>query len=309
VVLHRDGRGKGGQHADEHVHARGHRGGEWPGHRDGYGDWGRTSLHPHGDHIWCVGSSISWPLFGRTRVTLNFTGGSEEVSGGTLTYAFVFTQTGDAGSGAGTASAICTNGDASLASQGTTCSAQPVDGGFPPFVPPNQPRSVCTPAQIEAYYDACWAPGWTDATCDPFSGDPANSPCIRCMYGDATAKSWGAVIDYHGDTFTNIAGCIALVDGDSSATGCGAAYQTFQECDDAACNACTTSTTYDQCEAVADFGVCQTYAQATMCSQANEYDGCFFADFESYFRGIGQFFCAAASPTRAAIAATAQRMR
>jgi hypothetical protein len=46
---------------------------------------------------------------------------------------------------------------------------------------------------------------------------------------------------------------------------------------------------------VADFGVCQTYAQARMCSQANEYDGCFFADFESYFLGIGRLFCATTS--------------
>jgi hypothetical protein len=46
---------------------------------------------------------------------------------------------------------------------------------------------------------------------------------------------------------------------------------------------------------VAEFGVCQTYAQATTCSQATEYNGCLFTDFESYFRGLGQFFCAAAS--------------
>lgn len=228
-------------------------------------------------------------------VTLNLTSGSEAVSGGTLTYAFVFTQTGDAGSGAGTVSAICAAGDAAPPSQDLTCSAQAADGGFLPFVPPSPHRSVCTPAQILAYYDACWAAGWTNATCDPFDGDPANSPCIRCMYGDATAKSWAAVIDYHGGTLTNIGGCIALVDGDSSPTGCGAAYQTFQQCLGTACNSCPTSTTYDQCVAVAEFGVCQTYAQATTCSQADEYSGCFFTDFESYFRGIGQLFCAAAS--------------
>jgi hypothetical protein len=229
-------------------------------------------------------------------VTLDFTSGTEAVSGGTLTYAFVFTQTDEAGSCAGTASGICTNGDASQASQGLSCSPQPVDGGIPAFAPPNQPQAVCTPAQIEAYYNACWAPGSSNATCDPFNGDPANSPCIKCMYVGENAKFYGAVIAYGSGDQTNVGGCIALVDGDASPSGCGAAYQTYVLCGNQACELCPAGTAYDNCQTKADFfGVCQPYAQTAQCAQASQYNGCFFTDFESYFRGIGQMFCAAAS--------------
>lgn len=222
--------------------------------------------------------------------TLDLATGAEAVSDGTLTVAFAFTLAGEAGAGTGTVSAVCTRAGSTAANP--SCSPRPIDGGFSSFTPPNAPRSVCTPAQIAAYYAACWAEGWTDATCDPFNGDPANSPCINCLYSDANAKSWGAVVPFQGSTLTNIAGCIALQDGNTSSTGCAATYEAFQECEWTMCASCNSGS-FDQCYNMAEFGVCATYAGAALCAQATEYRGCFFTDFESYFRGIGQLFCAA----------------
>lgn len=176
------------------------------------------------------------------------------------------------------------------------CSPQPVSS-LPPFVPPNAPRSVCTSAQILAYYDACWSDTQTAATCSDFEGDPANSPCILCVRTESTAASYGAVVEWpnkHGQA--NIGGCIALIDGDTSTTGCGAAYEALDACREQACLAsCDTtpnSEGFGACETEAVASVCAPEAQAAQCGTANIYEGCLFADFEAYFRGLGQLFCA-----------------
>jgi hypothetical protein len=174
------------------------------------------------------------------------------------------------------------------------------DGAVPPFVPPNQPRSVCTSAQILALYNDCFASG-ASAACDAFYGDPANSPCIRCMLSKPTDPSWGAIVQYATDftSLPNISGCIALVDQDAGPDGCAAACQALSVCGQNSCaNMCPGGGTsaglavLDQCALQSQVTICAQYAQAVQCAQQPAYDGCVFADFESSFRGLGEFFCA-----------------
>jgi hypothetical protein len=100
---------------------------------------------------------------------------------------------------------------------GADCSPQRPDAALPAFVPPHEPRSVCTAAQIKAYYDACWVfTGDAGSQCADFVGDPANSPCINCVLTPAAATKYGAIFTYPDGTTPNTSGCIALVDGDTS---------------------------------------------------------------------------------------------
>jgi len=179
-----------------------------------------------------------------------------------------------------------------------TCAPVQGDGGVPPFVPPNQPQSTCTTTQIQALYDDCSI--GTAAACDAFYGDPANLPCIRCMISNSTDPSWGAVVRFASTATTqaNVAGCIALVDGDAGPDGCGAAYQAFIECRQDSCGVCPSGSTsaglaaFDLCESQAERTTCMQYAQSGQCAQASVYGGCLFASFESQFLGVGAFFCA-----------------
>ena len=126
---------------------------------------------------------------------------------------------------------------------GAACSPQRPDAALPAFVPPHEPRSVCTAPQIKAYYDACWVfTGDAGSQCADFVGDPANSPCIDCVLTPAGATKYGAIFTYPDGTTPNTSGCIALVDGDTSPNSCGARYQALGICQKLACQACSLNT-------------------------------------------------------------------
>jgi hypothetical protein len=173
-------------------------------------------------------------------------------------------------------------------------------GNVQPFVPPNTRQSACTDTQIATLYQDCWV--GSAAACNSFYGDPANSACIRCMLSDSTASTWGPIVKFTGEDITlpNTAGCFALVDGDAGPGGCGAATQALQLCGFMSCAGnCPNGST---AAGVAQLGTCtiqafmttcaQEYAKANPCGQAPQYGVCLFANFESQFRGLGQFFCA-----------------
>jgi hypothetical protein len=121
------------------------------------------------------------------------------------------------------------------------------------------------------------------------------------MLSSGSASSFGAVITFPNVvSYANTPGCIALIDGDESPTGCAAAVQSLMFCRVASCAAvCPKGTdlgvfdAYSACEQQADATLCATQAQAAMCEDAPQYAGCIFVDFESYFRGTGAIFCAA----------------
>ena len=71
---------------------------------------------------------------------------------------------------------------------GAACSPPRPDAALPAFVPPRESRSICTAAQIKAYYDACSVfTGDAGSQCADFVGDPANSPCMDCVLTPAGA--------------------------------------------------------------------------------------------------------------------------
>jgi hypothetical protein len=180
------------------------------------------------------------------------------------------------------------------------CAPQTVDGGLPAFVPPRQPRSACTTSQIAAYYNACWTGNGTGQGCQNFEGDPANSACIDCVISRPGATTYGPI--YYladGTAQPNSSGCIALIDGDTSPTGCAAAYQALAVCQDLACASCPNIVTggyaqYDACFKKSANSACKSEAQSALCARSTaKYAGCLFFDFQATFRGLAQVFCAA----------------
>jgi hypothetical protein len=189
--------------------------------------------------------------------------------------------------------------DGSVATQ-PTCSPQQV--APPAFVPPRAPRSACTDAQIQALYAACdTGAGGNVRTCNAFKGDPANSPCVLCMYSEVSDPAFGAIIHFPDDTDVgNVGGCIALLGPDAGPGGCAAATQASDVCRHEACESTcpggsTSSSlqTVDQCHSQAKMTVCAQYVDAAQCDQAVQYVPCLFANYQASFFGLGRIFCQA----------------
>jgi hypothetical protein len=126
------------------------------------------------------------------------------------------------------------------------CPPAPVTSFTPEWKPPVASKSgACTSAQISSFFDACLGPASTPANCTTYT--QANGSCASCLQADDTAAQYGPVIWHASRLFytTNIAGCIANVQADGGAAGCGAAYQAVVECKQTACAACMTPQTPD----------------------------------------------------------------
>jgi hypothetical protein len=211
---------------------------------------------------------------------------------------------GDAGDGAAGdgATTDSSSGDGSLPdSDGALdCTPMLVDAAtIPPFVPPNPRQSACTTAQIQGLYQACMA--GSPASCTAFNGDPANAACVACMSSDSTARSWGPIVNFTsmGMSYPNTSGCLALVDNDGGPGSCAAMLQKEQFCVIDACGtSCPSGGTpagvaaVNRCEGWAATSVCPQYAPPSQMCPAMYYSMCQFADYQSAFVGLGEFFCA-----------------
>ena len=176
----------------------------------------------------------------------------------------------------------------------------PFDAGAPPpFVPPRAPRSACTDAQVQALYSDCFT--GMSAACDAFKGDPDNSPCVLCMESSSSDLVWGTIVEFPNESSqANVGGCIAMLDQDASPGSCGVARQAYDLCRHDSCAAtCPNGSTtaglqaFDQCETVAQTTECAPYAVAAQCDLAARYTPCLFANFQSYFLGLGRIVCEA----------------
>jgi hypothetical protein len=124
------------------------------------------------------------------------------------------------------------------------CPPAPVTSFAPVWKPPVASKSgACTSGQISSYFDACLSPSSNPAGCSTYT--QANTTCVSCLESDETAAQYGPVIWHSNRLYytTNIAGCIADMQADGGADGCGAAYQGVVECKQAACSACMTPQT------------------------------------------------------------------
>jgi hypothetical protein len=154
-------------------------------------------------------------------------------------------------------------GDAAPAS----CSPANMSGFQATWAPPETFSTSCTAAQVTGYYEACLAEPTVAATCMQFQG--ANPGCSQCIASQDTDSQLGPVVWHLESTYytINLAGCIARAMGNTSATGCGAAYGATTQCDEKACDACFSTsapsfTKFSACEAQADETVCSSLQAA-----------------------------------------------
>src|SRR5262249_36154149 len=102
--------------------------------------------------------------------------------------------------------------------------------------PPNVQKGKCSATQLDAFKTEYWGAGASAPSRTAFETN--NPDCFACLISKATDPTRGALIHYavHGDLFNgNVSGCVAIVDGDLSETGCGAQTQRDLECEEAAC--------------------------------------------------------------------------
>ena len=158
------------------------------------------------------------------------------------------------------------------------CPPAPVASFTPSWKKPNASTSgACSSAQIATYYDACLGPASNTGGCAAFAANSAdNQTCASCLGTNDTATQYGPVVWHDNLLFytTNIAGCIADKQGDTSDTGCGAAYQAVVTCKQQACTTCLSAqnpdfTRYTACENEAA-GECDAFIQNldTVCGTA-----------------------------------------
>jgi hypothetical protein len=128
--------------------------------------------------------------------------------------------------------------------------------------------------------------------------NPANADCLACLFSIEEDSSYGPLILLaNGSIQTNIPGCMALIDGDASAMGCGAKYQAYYDCIEAACGSnCPTYDDYVTCSSTARIGVCAPLLQQAVCRRRPEYASCnAYTTFEEYFFAIAKMFCSPGS--------------
>jgi hypothetical protein len=148
------------------------------------------------------------------------------------------------------------------------------------------------------------------SACRVFDADPANSTCLGCMFGVLGSADLGAIlIQPSGQWLANRAGCIALIDGDRSATSCGAKTQAANVCENFACfAACSTqasSAAFTACEMATVNGACGAYFSEAACAQLPRYASCAYPDFATYYNAMADLFCVSGPSSSAGGAAGA----
>jgi len=127
------------------------------------------------------------------------------------------------------------------------------------WTPPATPdASACSDQQIQDYYTNC-LPG-TGNSCTTWEGVTANANCAKCLITSESASAWGPLISVPNNVvYANAGGCIALEQGDTSSSGCGAKAWEASQCEDLACSDnCSGSTfqEYQACTQSAATGTC-----------------------------------------------------
>jgi hypothetical protein len=153
---------------------------------------------------------------------------------------------------------------------------------------------ACTPTQLQDLYAKCDldSPAYNQATCHAYEVDPANTTCIGCMFSVEGDPAYGPIVTLKDRSrFANLGGCISLVDGDTSASSCGARYWARVECDEAVCRSCPNGT-FNACTGAAQKSVCSTYYEATVCAEKPLYARCIgLGPYKEYFLQYGAIFC------------------
>jgi len=170
------------------------------------------------------------------------------------------------------------------------------DAYAPTWISPSAPSAACTTTQIQELYDDCHGPNQSPSACNAFVAVPANATCQSCMETPIGSTTYGAMIAWHDGASleANIGGCMALLDGDLGASGCGTKYEAWDGCVIAACSYCPGGT-YESCAVPARSGPCgASESAAQTCANDPTYATCVSQPtFEDFFKTFGAMFCAA----------------
>jgi hypothetical protein len=201
--------------------------------------------------------------------------------------------TSGVGGSTGSGGASSANPDGSIG-DAAVCRPAPVDEFRPIWAPPKRVTGACTDSQIKQIYTSCDfdSPFWDTNECRSFEVDPANQTCLACMYSVEGDPTYGAIVlfaDSHHRT--NLGGCMALLDGDSSPSGCGAKYWARLRCEDRACLACSGDTR-TACRGAAQTQGCSDYERNAVCARKPIYAPCLgFMTYKEYFFASAAMFC------------------
>ena len=180
---------------------------------------------------------------------------------------------------------------------GPTCTPTDVNAADLTWTPPRPINpSGCSDAQIAGYYAACLNGG---SGCSTFEGATANKACVACINSLSTDSAYGPLIAVPNNVvYANIGGCIALVTGDTSSTGCGAKAWEASECEDKACSDnCQGAqfADYQKCTNAAAQGTCanEVKAQCDLSDAGNVTDMCNLnaGSFQDLYTSIATVFC------------------
>jgi hypothetical protein len=121
------------------------------------------------------------------------------------------------------------------------------------YDPPHPHEDVCTDRQIDLYFECVYG---NSASCIAMNAD-AGSACRECIdFGSPASGYAGPLVTLAtSGGSVNSAGCGALVNGDTTATGCGKALADQEGCFDVTC--------LDECPN--DYAGCVKQSAATQC--------------------------------------------
>jgi hypothetical protein len=179
-----------------------------------------------------------------------------------------------------------------------TCHPESLGDWKPTWAPPTLPApGACTQQQIERQFAVCASSKNDTTACNRFNNDPENVGCVGCLLSAPSAERRGPIVvgTPRGGSLVNTPGCIALVDGDTSAASCGAKKQAYLDCESAACSkVCPGSyrnSRFYRCGDEASLSICRQFLEAAQCSQSPRYSRCAYPSYGQFYLGIGKLWC------------------
>jgi hypothetical protein len=180
---------------------------------------------------------------------------------------------------------------------GPSCSPTDVNAADLTWTPPRPINpTACSDAQITGYFNACLNGG---SNCSTFQNAAANKACVTCINSNITDTAYGPLISVPNNVvYANIGGCIALVQGDVTSTGCGAKAWEASECEDKACSDNCVGAAfadYQKCTNAAAQGTCANEEKAVcdLSDAGNVTDTCNLnaSTFQDLYTSITAVFC------------------
>jgi hypothetical protein len=159
---------------------------------------------------------------------------------------------------------------------------------------------ACTKEQLAAQAACNYGyPSFDAQACQALEAAPENAGCLKCLFSSFGAADSAAIfvtpVDYR---LANVGGCIALLDGDSSETSCGARRQAVDICYQMVCEEACVS----DYEGIPDcfkkaYPACKRYADAASCSLLPQYSVCSgYTTYPEFVAALGDVFCGSGVP-------------